>query len=301
MVGTGPASYIRGMPLRPPMPTTLPPLVDAFEETVLAVIELGRGCSAADFELPTACPGWTVKDQISHVADIESILAGDPEPVVDVPPLAHVRNDFGVFMERGVQARRGVPGPDVVAELTAALPRRLAALRAPGLTAGTPVDQGLSIELPARTASELMVLRVRDIWAHEQDLRAALGKPGGMGAGGAVVFLDSVFGYTPQLVARRAKVPVGQTVVVEAIGAVAGECGVRVEERPDGKPAGVALDAAEIEAARRRSDGVTWVTLDTAALTRRAAGRCPVDETGYAVRGSDAIARAVLESLVITP
>ena len=74
MVGTGPASYIRGMPLRPPMPTTLPPLVDAFEETVLAVIELGRGCSAADFELPTACPGWTVKDQISHVADIESIL-----------------------------------------------------------------------------------------------------------------------------------------------------------------------------------------------------------------------------------
>lgn len=75
MVGTGPASYIRGMPLRPPMPTTLPPLVDAFEETVLAVIELGRGCSAADFELPTACPGWTVKDQISHVADIESILA----------------------------------------------------------------------------------------------------------------------------------------------------------------------------------------------------------------------------------
>ena len=93
------------------MPTTLPPLVDAFEETVRSVIELGRGCSEADFARATACPGWTVKDQISHVVDLESILAGAPEASVDVPDFPHVRNDFGVFMERGVHARRPSPGP----------------------------------------------------------------------------------------------------------------------------------------------------------------------------------------------
>ena len=283
------------------MPTTLPPLVDAFEETVRSVIELGRGCSEADFARATACPGWTVKDQISHVVDLESILAGAPEASVDVPDFPHVRNDFGVFMERGIHARRAVAGPEVVAELESVLDQRLAALRAPGMTAESPVDPGMSIELPVRTAYDLMVLRIRDIWVHEQDLRAALGRPGGMGAGGAVVFLDTVFGFLPALAARRAKVPVGQTVVIEVIGPVAGECGVRVDPRDDGKPTGVALDATAIEAARREHADVTWVTLDTESLARRAAGRQNVDETRYAVRGDTAIARAVVDAVVVTP
>ena len=289
------------MPLRPPMPTTLPPMVDAYEGTVRSVIDLGRGCSEAEFALDTACPGWSVKDQISHVVDIEAILAGGAEATGVVPDFAHVRNDFGVFMERGVHARRAVPGPEVLDELESVLERRLAMLRAPGLIAETPVDPGMSIELPVRTAYDLMVLRVRDIWAHEQDLRAALRRPGGLGAGGAVVFMDSAFGFLPRLAARRARVPVGQTVVVEVIGPVAGECGVLAEEGADGKPVGVVLDAVAIEAMRREHEGVTWVTLDTDAFVRRAAGRQTVDETRYAVRGDEAIARAVLEALVVTP
>ncbi len=62
------------MPLHPAAPDDLAGLVAAYRQTTRAVVDLGRSCSEADFDLATACPGWTVKDQISHVVGLESWL-----------------------------------------------------------------------------------------------------------------------------------------------------------------------------------------------------------------------------------
>ena len=73
------------MPLHPAAPEDLAGLVSAYQQTSQAVVDLGRSCSDADFDLPTACPGWTVKDQISHVVGLESWLHTGEVPKVDVP------------------------------------------------------------------------------------------------------------------------------------------------------------------------------------------------------------------------
>jgi len=219
-------------------------------------------------------------------------------------------------MERGVAERRWWSGHGVVDELADAIDRRMAALRAPGLTADTPVALPLSISLPASTLGELMVLRTRDVWAHEQDLRVALGRPGGLDTVGAAIFTQTMFQSLGLLASRVAKVPVGEVVVLESTGPVVGVVGTRIGVRDDGKPLGVALSEAESEALRPSAGsadgpdgaaqpaqpiGVTWISMDTDALTRRGAGRRSVEATRYAVSGDPAIAHAVVEALVITP
>src|SRR6266571_1303476 len=90
------------------------------------LLDLAGTFAAADWERATECPGWTVKDQLSHVVGVERTLLGEPLPApVDAP---YVRNDFGRIMEAGVAARRVLPGPEVRAELAETLERRLAQL-----------------------------------------------------------------------------------------------------------------------------------------------------------------------------
>ena len=316
------------MPLSPPVPSDLPALVDAFEQTLRAVLDLGQGCTTDDFGLATECPGWTVQDQLAHVSSIEVAIAGGAEPP-EVPDLPHVLNEFGRYMERGVAERRWWSGQRVVDELADVIDRRMAALRAPGLTAETPVTLPLSISLPATTLGELMVLRTRDVWAHEQDIRVALGRPGGLDTVGAAIFTQTVFRSLGLLSSRVARVPAGEVVVLESTGPVVGVAGVRIGVRDDGKPLGIGLSDAEIQSLRAgigsagdgTSDsagsgtevieptagvigataGVTWISIDTEALTRRGGGRRSTDATPYAVSGDPGIARAVVEALVITP
>lgn len=60
------------MPLHPAAPEDLDGLVTAYQQTTQSLIDLGHTCSPSDFDLVTARPGWTVKDQIAHV------VAGEP-------------------------------------------------------------------------------------------------------------------------------------------------------------------------------------------------------------------------------
>ncbi len=283
------------MPTHPAAPASLPDLVAAYRQTAEAVVELGRSCTAADFARPTECPGWTVQDQISHVASLESMFAGEPPLTVDLPELAHVRSDFGRFMELGVHARRSHSGAEVVEELARVLPSRVAALSNPELTLESVIESPIG----PRPAGGFVALRTRDIWCHEQDLRVALGRPLSLDAPGCSVFADGVLGAVPVLLARDVKAPVGTTVVVEmtagAAGEVTGSIGARVDEGEGGKPRGVAVDPAELPEPTAR------ITLTTEALTRRGAGRRSVADTPYAVSGDPALVAALLEELAITP
>ena len=51
--------------------------IDAFGQTARSMVELGAGLGPADWERPTECPGWSVKDQYSHVLGFETYLLSE--------------------------------------------------------------------------------------------------------------------------------------------------------------------------------------------------------------------------------
>ena len=114
---------------------------------------------------------------------------------VAVPDYPWIRHDMGRFMEGPVQARRSWPGSAVVDELAAALTERQAAYADPALT----VDSTLATPLGEMTLGDLVTLRIMDVWVHEQDVREALGRPGGLESGGASVFVQAMLDRVPRL------------------------------------------------------------------------------------------------------
>ena len=96
------------MPMHPAAPEDLHGLVEAYAQTTRAVVDLGHSCSEADFTLQTECPGWTVHDQIAHVAGVESMLEGHRDPEVEVPDYDHLGNELSHLDRAG---GRGAPQP----------------------------------------------------------------------------------------------------------------------------------------------------------------------------------------------
>jgi uncharacterized protein (TIGR03083 family) len=180
-----------------------------------AIDELCQGLDDAQWELPTDCPGWTVKDNVSHLIGIENMLRGAPAdpPITERP--AHVRNDFGAFNEAAVAARRARPGTEVLAEFRAVARERIDALRA------LPAEKWDEVG-PTPTGQDtyrhFMRMRTFDSWVHEQDIRRAVGRPGHLE--GPVVEL--VLGWHRRnlgyLVAKRAGAPEGSVVAFDVRG-----------------------------------------------------------------------------------
>src|ERR1700733_9105798 len=107
--------------------TTAEGFRSAYAEVFSDVGTLAESLDDERAMLPTGCPGWTVRDHVAHITDLESILIGRPR-VEHAPPdgLPYIRNQPGVFMEIGVDARRDVPLRDVLAEYHTVTAERLA-------------------------------------------------------------------------------------------------------------------------------------------------------------------------------
>src|ERR1700690_2342682 len=95
------------------------PVIEELTEVWASIVVACGELDEEQWDRPTDCPGWTVKDQVSHLIGIEQALLGQPSPppLSDVP--AHVLNPFGEMNEAWVEARRRVPGPEVLAEFVA--------------------------------------------------------------------------------------------------------------------------------------------------------------------------------------
>lgn len=284
------------MPLHPAAPEDLAGLVDAFRQTTQAVIDLGRTCSDTDFDLPTACPGWTVKDQIAHVVGLEVWMHTGVVPRVEVPDYGHVRSELGRFAEISVEQRRRMRGDKVVDELETVLGQRMEDLADPALAPDTVVRTPLG----DRPLTRALQVRILDIWTHEQDIRQALGRPGDLDSPAAAVFMDLLFTALPRLVSREAAVPPGNVVIIEVTGPVLGRAGVWVDTGEDGRPRGIPLFSG-VAHDGDPDDVFTTITLSTDAVSRRAAGRGGLDDIHYSVQGDEDVARRVLEHLVFVP
>ncbi|WP_235509010.1 maleylpyruvate isomerase family mycothiol-dependent enzyme [Terrabacter sp. Soil810] len=284
------------MPMHPAAPDDRNGLIDAFDHSVQSIIDLGHSCRDEDFELQTECPGWTVKDQIAHVVGAEKSFAGMPRPQVEVPDYPHVHSDFARFVEVDVEARRSLSGREVVAELAEFHPQRVADLRASDADIDTVIGGFFG---PETTFGDHLHRRIVDAWVHEQDLRAALDRPGNLDSASAAVFTADILAALPRIASRVAGVGAGHAVVLDVSGPVVARGGVRIITGNDGRPYGEALFSGIDRPEGEEQLDVTSIHLTTDALTRRAAGRRGVDEIHYTVTGDEEIARKVLEALVV--
>ena len=285
------------MPMHPAAPDDRNGLIDALDQTVQSVIDLGFGCRDQDFDLPTHCPGWTVKDQISHVVGLEKAFAGIRAEAVHVPDYQHLRHDEGRDIEREVEARRGRTGREVVAELADFHPERIASLRESPAELDTVVGGLLGEET---TLGQMLRMRIIDTWCHEQDIRNALDRPGNLDTPAAAVYTEAVLPALPRIVSRVAGIGAGHAVVVDVTGPVVAREGARVITGKDERPYGEALFSGHHRPDGEEQLDVTSIHLTTDALTRRAAGRRSTDEIHYTVNGDAEIARRVLDALVVT-
>ncbi len=77
-------------------------LVEVWHTTAGDVVALLRELDEDDWQRPTDLPGWDVRAVASHLAHLESELAGNPQQQVEVPDAPHVVGLMGQFTEAGV-------------------------------------------------------------------------------------------------------------------------------------------------------------------------------------------------------
>ena len=197
---------------------TLAGYVDVWWQAVNDFTALLEQIPAEQWSAPTDLPGWDVRAVAAHIAHLEGILAGAPEETVDVGEPAHVTGLMGLYTEQGVVARAE---PDA----------RRADQRDPGgrhqaahRPARRPADRR---RRPSREQifggigwdwNTLLRNRPLDVWMHEQDVRRAVGMPGGMDSPAARHTADYLAESLGFVLAKRVGAPAGTTVVLEVAG-----------------------------------------------------------------------------------
>ena len=203
-------------------------LVDMMEHVWRSIGELCDGLTEAEWKTPTDCPGWSVQDQVSHLAGSETGILGDPDP--DHTPsdetLAHTRSDQGRHNEVVVDWRRTWAGAQVLSDFRAKTARRVEFLRSRSDT-----DFAAEMQTPVGPApmSEFISIRIMDAWVHEQDIRRAVNRPGHYDSPAAAHALNRVIRAMPFVAARRAQAPDGATVIIDITGTAGRPIAIAVE------------------------------------------------------------------------
>ena len=165
--------------------------------------------SEGQWGTPTACPGWSVRDQLSHLIGIERSLEGEPTPPWEDPLGSHVKTPFAEGNEKWIAVRRAGPGRAVLDEFIEVTNRRLSTLAALTEAAWAQLGPSPVGQVPY---AEFMRVRVFDCWVHEQDVRLALGRPGGTGGSASAIALGQVEAAMGFVVGKQAAAPEGAVV-----------------------------------------------------------------------------------------
>ena len=251
-----------------------------------SIRDLGASISPEEWDLVTDCPGWSVRDNVSHLVAIERKLLGLP----DDPPLneypAYVKNDLGRFNEGAIAVRRHRAGADVLAEFADVVAQRERMLAAMSTEDFDRLGWSPIGEIPYR---QFMTVRLFDSWAHEQDMRRALDRPGHLE--GPVV--DTVMAWHRRslgfIVGKKANAPEGSVVAFSVTGPTVVQYIVEVHDRR----------ATVVD--RSSAIPTATLTLDTETFNALLCGRWTADDARARHRltlgGDNALANAVAGAL----
>jgi len=260
-------------------------LTAQLQETWDSIEALGRGLTAEEWLMPTACPGWTVADQVAHIVGTESMLAGESVPPGDEAYApSHVRNDIGRANEQWVTDLRRSDPTDLLDRFRRITARRLEALRA---RTEEEWDEPSWTPVGKATYRRFMQIRVFDSWVHEQDMRAAVEQPGhgeGPAAEQAIDEIERALGY---VIGKRVGVPDGSGVTIELTGPVARRIHVEVDGR-----------ASVVDTLRTTAD----VTLRVGSITfaALACGRVDPADVAIEIDGDQRLGQRIAANLAFT-
>jgi uncharacterized protein (TIGR03083 family) len=240
-----------------------------------------------EWSTPTDLPGWDVRAVASHIAHLESILAGGPEETAEVGEPEHATGLMGLYTEIGVVNRRTASPDAIINEIRAAATARHTRLLDDPPTDGDakpePVFGGVGWNW--RT---LLRNRPLDVWMHEQDIRRAVDRPGGLDSPAArhtAEYLAESLGY---VVAKRVGAAPGTTVVLEMEGSSPFAFAV------DDNGRGERLDVVPAQP-------TTLLRMDRESFIRLAGGRCEPEPGTVAIEGDEDLGRRLLDRLATTP
>ena len=240
-----------------------------------------------DWAAPTDLPGWDVKAVASHIAHLEGVLAGNPEETADVGEPDHVTGLMGLYTEIGVVNRRDASPDSIINEIRAAATARHTALLADPPTDASAKPDPIFGGVPWDWRT-LLRNRPLDVWMHEQDVRRAVDRPGGMDSPAArhtAEYLAESIGY---VLAKRLGEPAGTVAVLEMEGSA--PFAFRVNDAGRGERLPSLPDAPTV-----------CLRMDREAFIRLAGGRCEPEPGTVRVEGDQALGQRLLDALATTP
>lgn len=263
-------------------------IIDALDQTWNSIDSLVRPQPPEAYDAPTPCPGWSVRDVLSHLLGFEEMVRGAPVPEFEGPWPSHVRNPLGELNEAYVAAHRHEAGLDVLDQFCEASRRSLAALRTLDDAAWNKVGWSPEGERPYHRFQETRVL---DSWIHLQDIRDALLLPEDDHGAGEEIVVNRFEGVLPFVVGKKMNVPEGTLIQVNLTGRLARTVLIGVL---DGR-------AVALEHSEKVPD--LELTTTVALFWRRGAGRITAQAflgaSATDVRGSRDMAQSVAEALAI--
>lgn len=252
-------------------------------------LRLARQIDEAQADRPTDLAGWSVRDNVAHTAHLEAVLAGAPEETIEVPDSPHVRGPMSRYTEQGVLARRGRTVAELADELEDAVDQRHAALRTdpPTDPAGRPAATFAGMPWDNQT---LLGNRPLDVWMHEQDIRRAVGRPGGMNTPGADHTISTFARSFPYIVGKRVAPAAGTTVVLDVTGVSPIHLAVEIDE--SGRAVPMSPDPA---------DPTVTLRMDVETFAVLGGGRRSVADLPVEIEGDQELGRRILEAAAVTP
>ncbi|KND34507.1 maleylpyruvate isomerase family mycothiol-dependent enzyme [Streptomyces acidiscabies] len=269
---------------------TLQPYADAWTHSIEAITELVEPLVEADWNLRTPCPGWSVRDVVSHVIGLDCEMYGDPRPIHSLPrDLFHLTTDLQRYMEVQVDVRRHHTSPEMTSELEYTIIRRNRQLRNENRDPAAKVRGPLGTEL---TLEASMRSHAFNVWVHEQDLRAALNRPGNLDSPGAHIARDVLLDALPAIVAEKSNAPRSSAIVFDITGPVEFLRTIRVDMQGRGT----------LETVPALGPAASFV-LDWETYVRLACGRVTLDTVADRVKaeGDPELTAAILRNFTVTP
>jgi uncharacterized protein (TIGR03083 family) len=194
---------------------------------------------------------------------------------------------MSLYTEQGVVARRNRTPAELVAEIRDVTRTRHERLIADPPTDGTarpsPIFGGVPWDW-----NTLLRNRPLDVWMHEQDIRRAVDRPGGMDSPAAAHVADYLAESLGYVLAKRAGAPIGTTLVLAVDGHVA--WAFAVDEAGKGVPLGGVPDQPTLSLA-----------MDRESFVLLAGGRREPEPGRVRVEGDAELAQRLLDRLAVTP